>query len=178
MSNLLAIVSQHFPNHKEIPVDSIQVKDEVRQMCEMNRCGSYNKTWTCPPAIGPLEESVKRFKQFLKLIVLYHVYELTGSFDWRGMQAGGKDFKKRLLTMKKELEGSENFLILGAGGCRLCERCTYASGDPCRNPNDAIISLEAYGIDVMSLMRINSMNYNNGPNTMTLIGGVLYEQHA
>ena len=55
---------------------------------------------------------------------------------------GGKDFTTRLLKLKKELATSGDFLLLGAGGCNLCERCTYPEGKPCRRPDDAIIPLK------------------------------------
>ncbi|NLN07325.1 MAG: DUF2284 domain-containing protein [Firmicutes bacterium] len=174
MTAITTIVGEFFSRYKEIPVDSIEIKEEVRRLCEQNTCGNYNKNWTCPPAVGPLEESIRKFRRYTKFILIYQVYELKSSFDWRGMQEGGIDFGRRLVALKRRLEETEDVLILGAGGCRLCPECTYASGKPCRNPEDAIISCEAYGIDVMSLMRKNGLPYYNGPNTMTLVAGVLY----
>ncbi|NLM53126.1 MAG: DUF2284 domain-containing protein [Firmicutes bacterium] len=175
MTDIQAIVKKHFPLGKEIPFTSVEFKEEVRKLCEQNTCGKYDKCWTCPPAIGSLEANIKQFKQYSHFLLFYHVYELENSFDWKGMMEGGKDFTTRLLKLKKELATSGDFLLLGAGGCNLCERCTYPEGKPCRRPDDAIISLEAYGIDVMGLMKTNGLKYNNGPNTMTLIGGVLYK---
>lgn len=173
MTDLQAIVKKHFPLSKEIPISTLEFKEEVRKLCAQNTCGKYNKCWTCPPAIGTLADSIKQFKNYTHFLLFYHIYQLADSFDWKGMMAGGKDFTRRLLALKKEL-GDGDYLLLGAGGCNLCERCTYPEGKPCRRPEDAIVSLEAYGIDVMSLMKANGLKYNNGPNTMTLIGGVLY----
>lgn len=176
MADIVSVVKEYFPLHKEIPVDAIELKEEVRKLCEQNTCGNYNKNWTCPPAIGPIQDSIEKFKKYAKFIVVYEVYQLADSFDWRGMTAGGKDFRDRLLKMKHQMDEHEDFLVLGAGGCHLCEKCTYPEGKPCRNPEDAIISCEAYGMDVMSLMKKNDLKYNNGPNTMTLIAGVLYQR--
>lgn len=89
------------------------------------------------------------------------------------MMAGVDDFTDKLLKLQMELKGGERYLFLGAGGCRLCKKCTYPN-EPCRRPEEAIVSAEAYGIDVMKLMRDNQLKYNNGPNTVTYIGGMLY----
>jgi hypothetical protein len=47
-------------------------------------------------------------------------------------------------------------------------------GEPCRFPEKAISSVEACGIDVMSLSKSAGVRYNNGKNTVTYIGAVLY----
>jgi predicted metal-binding protein len=91
------------------------------------------------------------------------------------MIAGGTDFKGRLLALKKEIQALGpplDFLVLGAGGCRLCDPCAYVDREPCRRPDDAIVSLEACGIDVMRLMKDNGLKYDNGKNTVTFIGGI------
>jgi predicted metal-binding protein len=44
------------------------------------------------------------------------------------------------------------FLVLGAGACHLCEPCNDVNHKPCRHPNDAIVSMETCGIDVMRLL--------------------------
>ena len=58
----------------------------------------------------------------------------------------------------------------------MCNPCAYVNGEPCRNPDDAIIAVEACGIDVMGLMKDHGLKYYNGKNTVTFIGGILYNQ--
>jgi hypothetical protein len=38
-----------------------------------------------------------------------------------------------------------------------------------------IVSLEACGIDVMRLMKVNGLPYYGGPNTVTYIGGLAFD---
>jgi predicted metal-binding protein len=170
-------VANHFSKMKEVPSSGIILSREVRRMCERNACGYYGKSWTCPPAIDSIEYFRGLFKAFDTLLIVYRVYALKNSFDWKGMKNGIIDFTNRLLAVKHETEEAspeEKCLYLGAGSCHLCDSCAFVDGQPCRNPHDAIISLEACGIDVVRLMKDHGLPYYNGKNTVTFIGGILY----
>lgn len=171
--SVLERVADAFDNYKVVPRESIVLSPEVRKMCARNSCGNYGRTWACPPALAPLEEIQERFNSFDHFIVVSQVYPLRNSMDWNGMMAGVEDFKDKMTQLHRELKEGNRYLMLGAGGCNLCKKCTYPD-EPCRIPEDVIVSAEAYGIDVMILMRDNQLKYNNGPNTVTYIGGVLY----
>lgn len=172
--NVLEEAKKQFQNCNELPTTAVHLNQEVRDMCESNLCGHYGKNWACPPALAPLEEIKETFDKFHNFVMLSQVYELEDSMDFEGMIEGIEDFQERLVRLNNALKGSGTpYLILGAGGCKLCRKCTYPN-DPCRRPEDMIISLEAYGIEVVRLMKENGLKYNNGPNTMTYMGGVMY----
>ncbi|MFZ7120105.1 MAG: DUF2284 domain-containing protein [Eubacteriaceae bacterium] len=172
--DIRASVENTFSNYHEIPVKNIKIEDEVRKLCEQNYCGNYNKIWTCPPAVGTIDETRKIVEKYDSFLLVYEVYNVKNSFDMQGMMEGVSDFKEKLQKIKKEISKEIDFTVLGVGGCTLCKKCAIVDGEPCRRPNDAIISCEACGINVMSLMKENNLKYNNGPNTVTYIGGVLY----
>ena len=48
------------------PLDpkTLQLKPEVRQMCEVNSCGMYGKRWSCPPGCGALEDCAERVSRY------------------------------------------------------------------------------------------------------------------
>jgi len=56
-------------------------------------------------------------------------------------------------------------LPLGAGGCRNCTQCGYPD-IPCRDPQHAYSSMEAYGMLVTDVCRNNGLPYYYGPNTI------------
>ncbi|MEG0146307.1 MAG: DUF2284 domain-containing protein, partial [Clostridia bacterium] len=70
----------------------------------------------------------------------------------------------------------EQFLVLGSGGCGRCETCAKAEHLPCRFPNDALSSLEGYGVNVYQAACNAGLPYINGQNTVTYFGLVLYGQ--
>ena len=65
-------------------------------------------------------------------------------------------------------------LHLGAGGCGVCKSCAKRTDEPCRFPELAMPSLEAYGVNVSKLASAAGMKYINGQNTVTYFGMVLF----
>lgn len=177
MFDLKTLVDSHFGHVTPIPASAIAQRPEVRELCKQNACGQYGKNWACPPAVPSLDELKQRFEPFDSFLVIWEVYPLKSGFDWKGMMEGAALFTQSLSAMKEALDETvfrNDYLILGAGACGLCKTCTYGEGKPCRRPDDAIVSLEACGIDVMALMKDHGMKYYNGPNTVTYVGGVFY----
>ncbi|MBW2367354.1 MAG: DUF2284 domain-containing protein [Deltaproteobacteria bacterium] len=174
MNTLTTIIQEHFPESKEIPKQSIRFSKQIRKMCEQNVCGSYGKFWVCPPAVAPLAELIETITGYERCRVVYRLYDIESSYDFKGMMAGMTDFRDRLIKMKNYFPNGIESLVLGAGSCNLCKKCTYPEGEPCQRPEDALVSLEASGIDVVRLMSENGMKYNNGANTVTYIGAVMF----
>lgn len=178
MRDIHATVGEYFDKTKEVESSSLKILDEVRVLCEKNKCGNYNKSWNCPPAVGTLDEIKEEFTKFPKLIIFYEIYTLKNNMDWEGMIKGIETFDETVTKLQKDLskdrKNKEDFIILGSAGCKICERCAYLDGEPCRFPDDVTTSAEACGVDCMSLMKDNGLPYNNGPETVTYIGCVLY----
>jgi predicted metal-binding protein len=172
---MLNIVEHHFPESKEIPIDTIAIKEAVRKLCERNACGHYGKNWACPPALPPLDEMEAAFARYQRFALVYRVYPVKSSWDLEGMMTAIKDFGDRLAAMRDDLPPDLDHLLLGAGSCLLCPSCSYIDGEVCRRPNDMLVSLEACGIDVMRLMKVNGLPYYGGPNTVTYIGGLAFD---
>jgi predicted metal-binding protein len=172
---MLEIIEQHFAESKEIPIDSITIREAVRKLCEQNACGFYDKNWACPPALAPLDEMAAAFGRYRRFALVYRVYPVKSSFDMEGWMTAKSDFDGRLAALRDDFPPDLDHMLLGAGSCQLCNSCTYVDGKPCRRPEDMIVSLEACGIDVMSLMKVNGLPYYGGPKTVTYIGGVAFD---
>jgi predicted metal-binding protein len=70
----------------------------------------------------------------------------------------------------------QDSLLLGSGGCKICETCTYPDS-PCRFPDRMTISMEAMGLVVSDVCRANNLSYYYGPNTITYTGCVIFNCH-
>lgn len=148
--------------------------EEVRGICASNGCGLYGTNWACPPACGSLEECETACKQYQHMLIFTNVYQLEDSFDFEGMTDGMKDFKKRLEQFHEKLKPLlTDYLILGNEGCHRCETCTYPDA-PCRFPDKLYPTVEGYGFIVNELAQAAGIAYNNGPNTVTYFGAVLF----
>lgn len=156
---------------KNIVLDRI-----FRDICASNTCGMYGKCYMCPPDVGDIDELMAQVKKYDYALVYQTVIDIEDSFDFEGMIEGKKksyllDQKLRKIFVDKNIY---KVLHLGAGGCGVCETCAKKTGEPCRFPEKAMPSLEAYGVNVSELAKVAGMKYINGRDTVTYFGAVLF----
>ena len=149
-----------------IAPSSIEFSDEVRRLCEENRCGNYARTWACPPAVGTLDDCRTRILSHAHALVFSTAYPLEDSFDWEGMTRGHRAFKQVCDDLHRHLRAPA--LLLSNEGCLRCAACAYP--EPCRFPDRLFPSLEGYGILVNKLAESAGVPYLNGPLTVTYFG--------
>ena len=142
---------------------TMELRQEVRDMCSANTCGMYGKNLACPPACGSLEECRRAVEGYREGIIVQTVGELEDSLDFEGMQAAEALHKKHFYAMAGKLrEICPGLLPLGCGCCTICKECAGPDGE-CRFPEKRISSLEAFGIVVSDLCKSNGMSYYYGP---------------
>ena len=60
---------------------TIELKEEVREMCASGKCAMYDKRWSCPPGCGTLDDCRELLKGYTHGILVQSVGELEDSFD-------------------------------------------------------------------------------------------------
>lgn len=153
---------------RDIPFDA-----GFRDFCKEDVCGYFGRNWMCPPFVGEIQTLITRARGYTRALVYETVWEIADRQDKEGIR------KAALLhdeVAQRLLEGSPigDLLHLSAGACRICERCTAMDGAPCRYPEQALPSLEAYGIHVCALVEKCGLRYSNGEDTVTYFGAVLF----
>ena len=159
-----------------IETERIEADASFRKLCESNACGNYGRSYMCPPDVGEVETLMGRLKDYRLALVYQTVGTLEDSYDFEGMMEAGKrhnDLTQQVRRLAEQLD-CEKTLHLGAGGCRVCDVCGKKTGDPCRHPEQAMSSLEAYGINVSTLAAQCGMRYINGKDTVTYFGAVFF----
>ncbi|MDY6827656.1 MAG: DUF2284 domain-containing protein [Bacillota bacterium] len=175
----LAIWAKEKGAHQAVVIDleDLNFSPEVRRYCAMNHCGKYGRNWSCPPAVGEVSELEAKARSFSSGILLQTLHPIAGSFDWQGMMTAKKKHEQVLRKVYRHLLKEyrpEDALILSAGACELCKKhCTYTDGEPCRHPNLALSSLEAYGIDVVDLTKKYAVPYHYSDQTLAYVGLIL-----
>ncbi len=161
-----------------VTVSDIRFSEDFRAACEQNYCGHYGKNWVCPPAVGPIVELIAQVKRYTTGVVVQTIYQLEDSFDIDGMNEAKKIHDTMYRTVHQYIldhnSTQEDILPLNAGECNLCPSCTYPEGLPCKFPDKAVSSLEAYGIDVNELVTSCGLKYNNGLHTVSYTGMFLF----
>lgn len=157
-----------------IPSLEVPFSEHVRKACEANYCGCYGKYWTCPPGVGDWRLLESRYKEYTHCFVYSTRYELEESFDVDGMHQGRLDHNALDHAIHSFFaEKDISFAQLGTEGCSRCKVCTYPDA-PCRFPEKMSPSVEACGIDVVSLSAHCDMHYINGVNTVTYFSAVFF----
>ena len=170
------ILAMGAKNAAVLRVTEISFDKSFRSMCASNVCGNYGKSYMCPPDVGEIGSLIEKAKAYRYAIVYQTIGMLEDSYDFEGMMEAGQ--RHTALSQKVrdlfEQKGFQNALHLGAGGCRLCPVCGKKTGEPCRYPDRAMSSLEAYGVNVSELATQCNMRYINGTNTVTYFGAALF----
>lgn len=160
-----------------IETSSIQFYEAVRKACEQNVCGKYDANWMGPPAIGPINELKKQVLRYKQGFLFQTVHQTGGSFDMKGMFEAAKSHDtlfRNFLQKIKDTFPNEDILALDAGCCSFCETCTYPDNEPCAFPDQALSSVEAYGMNVAVLMKSVDMPYNHGKGALGFVGLILF----
>ena len=172
MADAEAAAGVYVHEYAQLPAASLIFSEELLESCRANACGKFNKSWTCPPACGTMEEQRIKILSYENVFVFTTKHDLEDSFDYEGMTRGRE--RHSLLTIEFRNRLGEDFPIYGAGSCPLCNkenRCIYP--EPCRFPEKKIGSIEAAGINVTELSKAANITYNNGPNTVTYFSMIL-----
>ena len=159
-----------------IEAKEISLDRAFRDMCASNACGVYGKCWMCPPDVGDIEVLMQEVGQYDYALVYQTVTELEDSYDFEGMIEAKKKSYPLAQGLRKTFDDPQfaKVLHLGAGGCGVCKVCAKRTNEPCRFPEKAMPSLEAYGINVSALAKSAGMKYINGQDTVTYFGAVLF----
>ena len=158
------------------PLDpaTIELKEEVREMCASGKCTMYDKRWSCPPGCGTLDECRELLKGYTRGILVQSVGELEDNFDIEAMMETEAAHKERFYAMRKALvEKGIDALAAGAGCCTICPECTYPDA-PCRFPEEKMSSMEALGMLVLEVCKANDMRYFYGENTIAYTSCFLF----
>ena len=159
----------------EIATEQLRFSEGFLAACEQNYCGRYGRNYTCPPHVGEIGALIAKVQRRKTAVIWQTVHNLEDSYDFEGMQRGQTLHNGITLEVAQQARAVlDDALVLGAGGCFLCNNCAVNSDEPCRFPGRAISSLEAHGIDVSQIERVTELKYVNGANTVTYFSGLFW----
>lgn len=154
---------------------SLRFLPEVREMCAADRCHNYGRCWTCPPHCGTLEEISARAAGYQRGILVQSTGNMEDDFDVECMMETERLQKERFAALAERVrEVYPNCLPMASGACTVCSECACPDA-PCRFPERAIPSMEAYGLVVSDVCQQADLPYYYGPQTMTYTSCILID---
>ena len=180
MEDLRSIIEEKL---QELPVvqyawldcGELPFSERVRDICK-NECPRYGTSWSCPPAVGTVEECRERCAKYSGVFVFTTIAEVTDAANMEetlstrsGHEAVTKEIQKLF-----EKEGRST-LALSADSCAICDDCTYPH-ECCRHPKQMLPCIESYGIVVPKLAENAGIEFMNGANIVTWFGILLFTE--
>jgi len=172
----LAVLAEDCGFTHSVPLDvsKLEFLQDVRDMCNAEQCNNYNKSWSCPPACGSLEDMRERVKGYATGLLVQTVGDIEDSYDWDGIMEASVRHKDNFGRMWDELEKQyASLLAMGAGSCSLCNLCAYPDA-PCRFPHRMSVSMEACGLFVSRVCADNGLAYNYGQDKIAFTSCYLF----
>ena len=168
-------LAEGFSNAGQLNVKALVFMPEVREMCSADRCNMFGKNWRCPPGCGSIEEAAHEASKYSFGILVQTTGHMEDEFDNETIEETGKkhghSFESLIAKLRKRYE---KILPMGAGTCKMCDACTYPDA-PCRFPDDAMSSMEAYGLWVSKVCELSGIPYHYGKRTLTFTSCYLLE---
>ena len=157
--------------------DQVPFSLRVREICE-RECPRYNSSWSCPPAVGTVQECEARCRNFRDCFVFSTVSEVDDAANLEQTLAlrmeheeitrqVGRIFRKRYGTC----------LILSTESCGICARCSWPDA-PCRYPEKMFPCVESYGILVSELADGCGLEFQCGSNIVNWFSVIFFNENA
>jgi len=153
-----------------VDVATLKSLEAVREMCAVDKCHAYERTWTCPPGCGTIPECQEKLRRYEFGVLVQTTAELEDTMDYEGMMEGAEKQKASCEAFRPRVQALyPDVLALTMASCDICRKCTYPDA-PCRFPERATAAMEGYGLLVSQVCRDNGILYYYGPNTVTYTG--------
>ena len=163
-------LARGFSRASRLYAPTLEIRSEVRDMCREDRCRCYGKNWMCPPHCGTLEDNAVLVAGYREGIIVQTTGELDDDFDYDGMLEAEERQRRLFAAFRDELAAEyPGLLPLGNGACKICGSCCCPDF-PCRHPDRAISSMEAFGLLVSDVCERNGLAYVYAPRAITFTG--------
>jgi len=152
--------------------EELVFSENVRYICR-TECPMYEKSWSCPPACGTIEECREACMKYKNGIIFSTVAEVRDASNMEETLPTRAEHTKVVRELMKRLFPEQSPLVLSCESCSLCEECSYPAA-PCRFPAKMLPCIEGYGIVVTDLAERYSMDFYLSSDTVLWFGIILY----
>ena len=161
-----------------IQIQDIHFKEEVRHICR-TECPRYGKSWSCPPAVGTVEECKKRCEAYEGGFLFTTMTEVSDIENMDELLSTRAEHEKLTHQIRELFQNQQQeTLTLSTESCAVCQRCAWPDA-PCRFPDRMLPCMEGYGILVTVLAEQCGIAFLSGNNLVTWFSLILYrESHS
>lgn len=138
--------------------EEVEYTEKVRMVCKIE-CGRYGKSWSCPPAVGTVDECRERCLKYPYALFFSTVNHVVDSMNFTELLATKAEHEVITAEVEKHLKdaGYEIYRMSGES-CSVCKECTCPDA-LCRFPEKMHPCIESHGIVVAKLTDDLEMDY-------------------
>jgi predicted metal-binding protein len=157
------------------PRTGMDTMERCRALCKQNICGQYDTNWSCPPGVGTERECLERIRFFKNAAVIYRRYDIDpdNKTKVKKISSDHQELCRQFVGLLRK-EGYQA-IALADGGCSYCSTCSYPD-EPCKFPEQKVMSLVSYGIMMMEYLESLSLDFTLDKDAVTLYGLILYNE--
>ncbi len=158
-----------------IQTEELTFKEEVRQICKQE-CPRYGMSWSCPPAVGSVEECRKQCMNYrggFLFTTIAEVSDIANMDETLETRRAHEEITRNLGRVFVS-EGAR-VQLLSSESCAICETCAYCEGKECRYPNSMIPCIESQGILVTAIAEKYEIPFLDSMTTVQWFGIILYQ---
>ena len=154
--------------------DELVFSDRIRWICE-HECPMYNRTWACPPAVGPVADCREKCLKYENCLMIATITEVEDIADINETLATRPEHEK-ITNQVRDLMREQGVwpYILSTEACTVCERCAWLDGQPCRLPGKMHPCVESHGINLIPTLEENGIEFQFGANVVTWVSLLFY----
>ena len=155
------------------PSSDVKTAEKFRTICKTDTCGNYNKSWTCPPAVGVPKDCIAKLKEFKEAMIITKTFPID--LNDKAMLEGIIVEHQSICRGVKRLFLKEGFdvLALTDGRCTYCEKCSYP--ESCIAPAEQMPSVSGFGIDMSKYITGCGIEFSFSKTSATLYGIIMYK---
>lgn len=151
--------------------------ERVRYICE-SECDRYGKSWSCPPAVGTVEECRETCLAYSHVLVFTTLAEVSDTAILSETLATRKEHEKVTRGLCEKFRSSkEPFFALSSESCDLCRQCSWPKS-PCRRPDQMLPCIESYGILVTESAQLCGIDFFYDSTTVTWFGMIFFHKNG
>ena len=146
---------------------TLEFSDRIRYICGAE-CPMYNKTWACPPAVGEVAQCQNKchgYGHCLLIGTVTEVGDIANLEETLATRPAHEDVTNAVAELFRQ-QGVEPY-ILSTEACAICDRCAWLDGQPCRYPERMHPCVESHGINLISTLEENGLEFQYGENIVT-----------
>ena len=134
----------------EMEIDASRIVVSPRPVWKCRTCTFYGKRPSCPPLVPSWREAREWVKSYKRALLLKFEVDMENFEDEK------RDVLNYILNRERELFSRYPYVFaLFPGACNLCRECEYERSGICPRIQDVRPSLDAIGVEITSVVRIN-----------------------